>query len=363
MSIPFTDEMKTRVRVSYALRWVPGQSMSTLLPCPRFPKAGDIVLARLEKIGKNTALELANGRRCTLHEGDLLAVVFGNRYATLQFEGYAQSKGDSCDLLSMGGLCGLVESKHAKAADPSKLRLLGAFGDHNGSPLNLRDFALPPLPSLDQPQVIVVCGTSMDAGKTHTVMSLIMGLCKQGLPVAGIKLTGTATGKDTWNMLDAGACVALDFVDGGFPSTYLSTLDELLDLYNLLISRAAAEGASWVVVEIADGLLQRETAALLQHPSFVTSVDAWIFAAGDPLAAAGGVSVLRGWGIEPLAISGVVSMGSLGIKETQAATQLKCFSASELQSGALNARLREISPRVPARVFEAGMGREKVIKS
>ena len=363
MNIALTDEMKSSMRVSYALRWVPGPSMSTLLPCPLSPKAGDIVLARLEKIGKNATLELANGRRCTLHEGDLLAVVFGNRYATLQFEGYARSDGDSCDMLSMGGLCGLVETKHAKAADPSKLRLLGALGDRNGSPLNLRDFALAPLPSLHPPQVLVVCGSSMDAGKTHTVMSIIMGLRKEALPVAGIKLTGTATGKDTWNMLDAGACVALDFVDGGFPSTYLSTLDELLNLYNLLISCVAAQGASWVVVEIADGLLQRETAALLQHPQFAASVDAWIFAAGDPLAAAGGVSVLRGWGIEPLAITGMVSMGSLGIKEAQAATGLKCFSASELQSGALNAELREVSPKMSPRAFETAVGREKVLKS
>src|SRR5713226_6320927 len=326
MTILLDDEMMTNMRVSYALRRVPRAHMATLLPCPVSPQAGDIALAKLEKIGKNATLELPNGRRCNLHEGDLLAVVFGNRYATLQFEGYARSDGDSCDMLSMGGLCGLVESKHAKAADPSKLRLLGALGDRNGSPLNLRDFALAPLPSLHLPQVLVVCGSSMDAGKTHTVMSIIMGLRKEALPVAGIKLTGTATGKDTWNMLDAGACVALDFVDGGFPSTYLSTLDELLNLYNLLISCVAAQGASWVVVEIADGLLQRESTALLQHPSFTTTVDAWVFAAGDPLAAAGGVAVLRNWAIEPLAISGVVSMSPLGMKEAQAATHLSCLT-------------------------------------
>src|SRR5260370_14834522 len=167
MSIFLTDEMKANMRVSYALRWVPRASMATLLPCPVSPQAGDIALAKLEKIGKNATLELANGRRCTLHEGDLLAVVFGNRYATLHFHAYAHSNGDSCDLLSMGGLSGLVESKHAKAADPSKLRLLGALGGRNGSPLNLRDFALAPLPSLHRPQVLVVCGSSMDAGKTH----------------------------------------------------------------------------------------------------------------------------------------------------------------------------------------------------
>jgi hypothetical protein len=337
--------------------------MATLLPMPLSPRAGDIVLAKLEKIGKNATLELANGRRCTLHEGDLLAVVFGNRYATLQFEGYARANGDSCDLLSMGGLCGLVETKHAKAADPSKLRLLGALGDIHGSRLNLRDFSLTPLPYSNQPNVVVVCGTSMDAGKTHTVMSLIMGLRKQGFSVAGIKLTGTATGKDTWNMLDAGACVALDFVDGGFPSTYLSTLEELLHLYDLLISRAAAEGASWVVVEIADGLLQSETAALLRHPGFVASVKAWIFAAGDPLAAVGGVGVLRNWAIEPLAISGVVSMSPLGMEETQAATQLPCFSANELQSGALNAHLQDTARRGFGSLFATAGSREEFLNT
>jgi hypothetical protein len=353
-----TNEMKTSMRVSYALRWVPSQSMSTLLPCPPSPKAGDIVLARLERIGKNGTLELANGRRCTLHEGDLVAAVFGNRYATLQFEGYAQSNGDSCDLLSMGGLCGLMESKHAKAADPSKLRLLGAIGDPNGSPLNLRDFGLAPQPQPNHPKVAVVCGTSMEAGKTHTVMSLIMGLHKAEVPVAGIKLTGTATGKDTWNMLDAGACIALDFVDGGFPSTYLSTLEELVNLYDLLISRAAAAGASWAVVEIADGLLQRETAALLQDPGFAASVGAWIFAAGDPLAAAGGIGILRNWAIEPLAISGLVSLSRLGIKETEAATQLPCLTARELQAGTLNGLLQEATSKVAHGSFLKARSRE-----
>src|SRR5258708_14631016 len=115
MSIFLTDEMKANTRVSYALRWVPRASMATLLPCPVSPQAGDIVLAKLEKIGKNATLELANGRRCNLHEGDHLPVVFGNRYANLQFEGYARSSGDSGDYLTMGGLVGLAESKNTNA--------------------------------------------------------------------------------------------------------------------------------------------------------------------------------------------------------------------------------------------------------
>src|SRR5262249_33124608 len=204
------------------------------------------------------------------------------------FEGYARTDGDRCDLLSMGGLCGLVESKHASVPDPSRLRLLGMIGDADGRPLRLREFALPSVPALRKPRVIVICGSSMDAGKTYTAMSLITGLHRHGYRVAAAKLTGTAAGRDTWNMLDAGGCVALAFIDGGFPSTYLCTLEELLDVHNRLVWHAAAQSADWLVVEIADGLLQRETALLLQALRFRATVDAWVLAAGEALAAAGG---------------------------------------------------------------------------
>src|ERR1700694_1643167 len=317
------------------------------------PQAGDIALAKIEKIGRNANLELSDGRRCSLHEGDLLAVVFGNRYAAMQFEGYARVDEDRCDLLSMGGVCGLVESKHAKAADPTKLHLVGFIGDAGGRPLGLRQFALSPRSSSSQPNIVVVCGTSMDAGKTHTALSLIMGLRQQGVRVAAIKLTGTATGKDTWNMLDAGACVALDFVDGGFPSTYLCSAHELVALHHLLIANAAAQEPDYVVVEIADGLLQSETAALLQDSRFTRTVGRWGFAAGDPLGAAGGVRVLRQWGIGPVAISGVVSMSALAIRETELATHLPCLTAHGLQCGELNPQLLAVkSPPQSAWVHE-----------
>lgn len=349
VAMPLIEGLKERGRISYALRRVPEGRIARLLPCPDSPQPGDIVLAELEKIGKNTKLELTNGRRCHLHEGDHLAVVFGNRYATMQFEGYARADGTRCDLLSMGGVCGHVASKHAGVMEPSKLRLLGAIGDHLGHPLRLREFGLAPLRDLNPPHVIVVCGTSMEAGKTYTAANLIKGLQRQGYYVAGVKLTGTATGRDTWSMLDAGACVALDFVDGGYPSTYLCTAQELLSLYDLLIQHAASRQAQIAVVEIADGLLQRETAALLQSERFTSSVGAWLFAAGDPMGAAAGVRILRDWGIEPLAVSGLVSMSPLCRTEVEAATGLPCVTAKEVQCRGFNARVMEVVPRlIPA---------------
>jgi hypothetical protein len=335
-------EIKNKMRIPYALRRVPEASFAHLLPCPETPYRGVIALAEVEKVGKNTNLELSNGRRCALHEGDTLAVVFGNRYATMQFEGYARTNGAHCDLLSMGGLCGLVESRHVSVGEPTKLHLLGAIGDENQRQLQLTDYALRPASRFENNRwltrdirVMVVCGTSMDSGKTHSVMSAIMGLRRRGHRVAGIKLTGSAAGRDTWNMLDAGADVALDFIDGGFPSTYLCTPEELLNLHNSLLGEATVQGAEWAVIEIADGLLQPETAALLRSPWFRSTVDHFLFAAGEPMAALAGVTMLRNWEVEPLAVSGVVSMSSLSIREAEEATKVRCLTAAQLQNGEL----------------------------
>src|SRR5262249_32363396 len=81
----FADQVKPSLRIPYAFRRIPRSEIACMLPPPDGPNPGQLAVARLEKIGKNSGLELANGRRCTLHEGDLLGVVFGNRYATEQF--------------------------------------------------------------------------------------------------------------------------------------------------------------------------------------------------------------------------------------------------------------------------------------
>ncbi len=346
MSITYlTAAERVSICLPYGLRRVPTARIATQLDLPDVLRSGDIALARLEKINKNTRLELANGRLKTLHEGTLLAVVFGNRYATEQFEGYARADGNACDLLSMGGLCGLVESKHADVAEPSKLRLLGALGDETERALHLREFSLAPVSISKLPQVIVVCGTSMDSGKTFTSMSLTIGLRRLGRRVGSIKLTGTSAGRDTWTMVDAGAEPAFDFVDVGFPSTYMSTVDELLHIYRVLLSQAAAQNAESVVIEVADGLLQRETSALLQDTRFTSTVNNWVLAAGDPMGAVAGVQLLRKWGIEPTAVSGLLTKSPLGMREVEAATGVATFTAKAIQAGALNCSL--LSPIAP----------------
>src|SRR5262249_26083993 len=152
----------------------------------------------------------------------------------------------------------------------------------------------------------------------------------------------------TWSMLDAGASAALDFIDGGLPSTYRASTDELLKLHHLLLAHAFAQGASWAVVEIADGLLQQETSALLRSPEFTRDIAAWVFAARDPLGAAAGIGLLRDWGIEPATISGRVTMSALAMREATMATGIACTTAAALQSSALADRLEPLRGRTDA---------------
>ncbi len=330
------EDLKESVKRSYATRRVPVADLARLVPLSESPEVGDVLLTQLERIGRNARIELTNGRIAILHEGDMIACVLGNRYATEQFEGYAKVHGDACDLLSMGGLCGTMSSCHVGIAEPSKLRILGSIGDSNGEPLRLSNYSLALRPFGQRPRILAVCGSSMDSGKSHTARSAILGLRKRGLQVAGVKLTGTAAGRDTWSMMDVGARPAVDFLDGGFPSTYLCSLDQLMTIHRLLLGHAAMAGAEWAVIELADGVLQRETASLLRCQAFVSSVDRWLYATRDAPGAAGGISALRALGIEPAAISGVIAMSPLAMREASEATGVRCVTALELQSGSLN---------------------------
>ena len=352
MTTVLSEETRSRMKVAYVARRIPRAALHTQLAVPSDPSPGDVVLARVEKIGKNTTLELVEGRRCTLHEGDLVVVAFGNRYATLQFEAYARAEGDRCDLLSMGGLCGLVESRHDSVSEPSKLRIIGAIGDEEGKPVRIADHALSPAlsPRQGAPRVIGVCGTSMDAGKTYTVRSSILGLRQRGLRVAAIKLTGTASGRDKFSMLDAGANPALDFIDAGHPSTYLCSLDALMDIYGILLSQATAQRADCVVIELADGLVQRETTALMTNPRFTGSVNAWLLAANDAPGAAGAVAILKSRGIVPLAITGNASRSALVRREVEEATGIPCVPSTDIETGELNPQFLKATRRLTGEV-------------
>jgi hypothetical protein len=98
------------------------------------------------------------------------------------------------------------------------------------------------------------------------------------------------------------------------------------------------------VVEIADGLFQQETAALLAEPRVRGCFAGLVFAAPDAMGAAGGCALLASLGLAPAALTGTISLSPLGAAEAERATGHRVVGRDELcdpaAASALLARLR-----------------------
>ena len=308
----------------------------------RAPKAGDLVLARVDRLGQHDGLQLPSGRRADLFPGDEIVVAYGHRYAPDQFEAEVPEDLSPCHLVAAGGIAARELCRHARMRSPTEITPLGLLDNGNGRPANLADWALGAVPpSTRRPHTIAVVGTCMNAGKTTTVANLIHGLVASGKKVGAAKITGTAAGGDTWLMADAGASHVLDFTDAGFATTYRTTLVEVQGILAMLTGHLAASGVDTIVLEIADGLFQRETKALLGSPEFAGGVDAVLFAAGDALAATAGVDWLARRGVPVHGVSGVLTSSPLAIREAELSTGLPVLTIDLLRDPDCAAHLHE----------------------
>lgn len=343
-----------RVRFSLTTRRVPLDAMVELLPYVRRPQVGDLVVAEVLKIGKHAAIEDRTGLTGRIFPGDRLVGAFGNRYATDQYEGYVPRRPSrACDLLSVGGVCGVVASRHTAVRAPTRLRVVGLVGDGQGRPVNQRTFGIGPSSDHAAGPVILVVGSSMSSGKTTLGGALIRGLVRAGRRVAAAKITGTAADKDPRFYRSCGASPVLDFIDAGLPSTYMLGPDELHQIVSALLSRLWATGPDAVVLEIADGIFQRETAILLRSAEFRAHVDHVFFAANDSLSAESGARYLREYGLPIRAVSGVVTKGPLMMQEVEAATGLPCLTPEQIADGAARELLRAPAPALPPELAAA----------
>ncbi len=303
------------------------------------PQAGDLAVFRVLEIGKHPSIQGLNGNNTYIFPGDYIMMAFGNRYATEQFEGYIpDSYQREYHILGKGGAVGVLASMHAKIElkGPTTLRLMGYVTDPlTGKVLNSKQLAgelLPFQSGIRRPyQVILSLGTGMDSGKTTTAAFLSRGLMLAKKKVAYIKLTGTVFTKDRSLVRDCGAEEVADFSSMGFPSTYLCELPELLDLYETLLDRVSQKGTDYVVVEIADGLLQRETSMLLQNSDFMQTVDHLVLSSVDSMGILHGIAWMdKLIGRQPRFLSGLFTASPLLIKEAAAHTRLPILTLDEM---------------------------------
>ena len=347
--VPLTEPMLRGTKSAYSVRRIPRSAMKTLVTEQAQPRSGDLVLAEIVRLGQHRRIELANGRRAHLHPGDRVVLAYGNRYAPDQFEAYVPEDLGPCHMVAAGGIAARQHSRHRGIRDATGIRPLGLVAGEDGQPLNLADWGLAPRQFGRGPVTLAVLGTAMNAGKTTSAAGLIRGLRRAGLRVGAAKVTGTGAGGDVWLMQDSGAEPVLDFTDAGYPSTFGLALGSLQGIVATLSGHLVEAGAEVIVLEVADGLLQPETAALLSCDWFRRQVDGVVFAAGDALGAKAGVEVLLQHRFAVLAVSGSLTASPLAMAEARRVVPCPVLSIQELGGAAVLERLGLVAkPKVLA---------------
>ena len=175
---------------------------------------------------------------------------------------------------------------------------IGVAARIGGEPLNLEA----PIHAAGVP-VIALVGSCMNCGKTAAACTLVRHLSHGGLTVDGLKSTGVSLRRDVLAMEDAGARATAIFTDFGVVSTTPANAPALT---RTLVTRLAAGRPDVIVAELGDGLLGAYgVAAILEDERIRAAFTAVVLAANDPVAAWGGVRMLREqFGIEPVAVTG-----------------------------------------------------------
>ncbi|WAB80813.1 DUF1611 domain-containing protein [Microcella daejeonensis] len=336
---PIARARVERAKRAYSTRHVPllGRDDLVLLADDGLaPRAGDVVLARVEEIGQHRRLEGVDSRRQTILPGDEIIVLYGNRYASDQFLAIVPDTLEPCHLVAGGGLAALVQEQHDSIAAATSITPLGVLGDAHG---RLRLDRAAPHAVVDAhrvtpsalPPVIAVLGSAMNSGKTTALASLAGGLSAAGLVVAAGKATGTCSGNDPHRFRDFGARRALDFTDFGLPTTFGAGTDRIRDLFASMVAELAADEPDVILIEVADGILHTETADLIADPVFARVISSVVFAAQDALGALAAIEQLTALGMPISAVTGVLTSSPLAVAEARRATTTPIVATDHLR--------------------------------
>jgi hypothetical protein len=161
--------------------------------------------------------------------------------------------------------------------------------------------------------VVALAGTCMEAGKTAAACAIVSRMRHRGLAVHAFKATGVSLRRDILAMEDSGARRSMIFTDLGIVTTTAASGPALT---RTMLTEMTQGRPDVVVFELGDGILGAYgVEAILQEQDIRQSLTAVILSANDPVAAWGGVKLLRErFLIEPCAVTGPATDNAVGVK-------------------------------------------------
>jgi hypothetical protein len=160
--------------------------------------------------------------------------------------------------------------------------------------------------------VVALAGTCMEAGKTAAACAIVARMRHRGLNVHAFKATGVSLRRDILAMEDAGARRSMIFTDLGVVTTTAKTGPAIT---RALLTEMSEGEPDVIVFELGDGILGAYgVEAILSSPDIRSCLTSVVLSANDPVAAWGGVKILREqFGIEPSVVTGPATDNAVGV--------------------------------------------------
>jgi hypothetical protein len=308
--------------------------ISTDIPCEE-----GVVLAVEVLNNKSTynTLELTSGRMAKVGKGDVVVGAIGHRKALFGYSGHIPEKlaaGDIIQMLNIGGVLGICDSINPEKGRPFDCRVLGVvlqfpfLGERIGVPARagMRRLDQSAIVDTRGVPVVALAGTCMEAGKTAAACAMVARMRHRGLVVDAFKATGVSLRRDIMAMEDSGARRSMIFTDFGVITT---TEKNGPALTRTMLTEMAAGKPDVIVFELGDGLLGTYgVEAILASPDIRQVLTGVALSANDPVAAWGGVKLLRErFGIEPCVVTGPATDNAVGVQIIREQMGVPAFNA------------------------------------
>ena len=308
--------------------------ISTEIPCE---EGVVLVVEILNNKSTYNTLELTSGRMAKLARGDIVVGALGHRKALFGYSGHLPESvkaGDVIQMLNIGGVLGICDSATPDKGKPFDCRVLGVvlqfpyLGERIGVPARVGFKALDfnaPLNTRGIP-VVALAGTCMEAGKTAAACAIVARMRHRGLIVDAFKATGVSLRRDILAMEDAGARRSMIFTDLGVVTTTPRTGPALT---RSMLTEMASGKPDVIVFELGDGILGTYgVEAILKCDDIRAAITGLVLSANDPVAAWGGVKLLREkFHIEPCVVTGPSTDNQVGVQIIHEQMNVAAFNA------------------------------------
>ncbi len=306
---------------------------------PDIPSEEGVVVVVEVLTNKSTynTLELTSGRMAKVGKGDIVVGALGHRKALFGYSGHVPESlkaGDVIQMLNIGGVLGVCDGVNPEKGKPFDCRVLGVvlhfpyLGERIGIPARVgyRPVAQDAKLETHGVPIVALAGTCMEAGKTAAACSIVSRMRRRGLVVDVFKATGVSLRRDILAMEDAGARQSMIFTDFGVVT---STGRNGPALTRTMLTELSAAKPDVIVFELGDGILGAYGVdAILDCPDIRAALTGVVLSANDPVAAWGGVTLLRErFKIEPCAVTGPATDNQVGVEIIERQLGVPAFNA------------------------------------